>query len=114
LEAKFFKAGLERGIERGETLGMANGERHGREEGHQIGYEMGFAMGVSEVCSQLFTQDENNSKAAKSLLDSVSAISLDKPPRLDQVQRVRARFKVLESRTGMNLSRAAERSDISF
>jgi hypothetical protein len=113
LESNFFTAGEERGFERGRALGIENGKRHGMEEGHQLGFELGFAEGVAEALAVLQRNDESVTKAAKALHDAVSKTKLDNVPHGADVQRVRARFKVLESRAGLSLSAGAHR-DMTF
>ena len=116
LESTFFKEGYAQGVARGEEIGFENGVRHGKEEGHSIGFEMGFAQGVAEACATLFASkgDQQVVKAADALSKSVSRVSLDKIPAPEDVQRARARFKVLESRVGVNLGSTARRDDMTF
>ena len=114
LEATFFQQGLQEGIAHGEALGLENGKRHGREEGHEIGFELGFARGMAEACLAKYKNDSAIINAANALLDAVDRVNLDQVPNGGAMQRVRARFKVLESRANLQLSATNNRRDFTF
>jgi len=114
LEAKFFKVGHERGVTRGEVIGFENGKKHGKEDGHQLGFELGFAFGVAEACLSLLVDDESCKRASNHLIEEIGKIDLSKVPEESHVQRIRARYKVLESRAGLTLSSTGRSNDVSF
>ena len=114
LETTFFNEGHTRGKERGEAIGYEDGMRHGKEEGHQIGFEMGFAHGTAEICKVLFPQDEEIKRVSEYLVQGVEKVDMNRVPAQGDVQRARARFKVLESRIGVNLSSLNRQNDMTF
>jgi flagellar biosynthesis/type III secretory pathway protein FliH len=114
LETKFFKEGFAKGVTNGERLGFENGLKHGKEDGHQTGFEVGFAQGIAEATKIIFASNQDLVRSCDALLQSVGAVQLDKPPPPQVLQRVRARFKVVEARAGLSLSSHQQSQDISF
>lgn len=122
LEAEFFKEGFAKGIQTGEAIGFPNGYNHGKTEGHQVGFEIGFALGVAQACDVFFKHDPLLLKASDTLKLYIKKVDFnfqEKEENVENIQKVRARYRVLESRTGLKVSSTLEKTedksqDISF
>jgi flagellar biosynthesis/type III secretory pathway protein FliH len=115
-EAHFVQQGLETGRKRGEAIGMENGLKHGKEQAHDVGFELGFADGFAQAYAVLGKQkDPSALKAAANVREAVTQCKLDNEVPPESLDRVRARFKVLDSRASLGVvARDSAVVDLSF
>ncbi|KAH9260407.1 hypothetical protein BASA81_001577 [Batrachochytrium salamandrivorans] len=100
------------GFAKGEEVGLERGKKHGREEAHDLCFELGFAHGVALATKRLSLP--SNGKACDALQAAVSQTSwAARKPTEEQMQRVRTRFKILDSRAGLGLVNK-DKGDMSF
>eukprot|EP01138_Halocafeteria_seosinensis_P007305 gb/GECG01007469.1/.p1 GENE.gb/GECG01007469.1/~~gb/GECG01007469.1/.p1 ORF type:complete len:170 (+),score=41.93 gb/GECG01007469.1/:1-510(+) len=108
LEEQLLSKGLKEGHEAGRQLGWLEGRDLGIEKGSQTGQELGYYAGIAELVLRSGETEEQEfsvlhpstkcCKTAEKILDTISTAKLYDPQSeqmMDDLQVVRARFKVL-------------------
>ncbi|ETI36947.1 hypothetical protein F441_16908 [Phytophthora nicotianae CJ01A1] len=110
------------GMERGRELGIEEGRELGVMKGAEIGSELGFYQGCHLVWSHMLQSDELKSKlparAAKSvasfgaLLEAFELKNVVDEDMMQELLRIRAKFKVITAITGLRESLVYSEEDI--
>ncbi|XP_065837878.1 protein LTO1 homolog, partial [Oscarella lobularis] len=109
--------GFEKGYNDGKRRGLEEGRQIGTEKGRELGLELGFYAGFAE--EWLKTSSEARSKAEKALKklrELVDDFPLDDPQNpnlIENLQRVRAKFKQVTSLLGVAIEYRTNTKDIS-